>query len=272
MRCFFLIAILLAIPLTAGAGAPVVRVAAIGGINDLNFWSALSIRFEQSTGIHIDTVATGNKDAIPALFQKGGIDLLTMQSSDVILSLVANGYAADPQPWMQTDLAIIGPATDPAHIKGMTDASAAVKKILHSQSPFVIHASSGADQIVRAILQGSKADLDSKNITVLLDDHQKRVLQVAVDKKAYTLIARIPYLSGKIKADGFSLMVTGDPILRRPLLLAIANPQKLPGVHLLEAQRLATFLFSEETQKWIAQFGKSKFDDQPFYFSLQPPH
>jgi ABC-type glycerol-3-phosphate transport system substrate-binding protein len=58
--------------------APSVRVAAIGGINDFDFWKELAGRFEKQTGIRVETVATGNKDAAAALFRQGGIDLITM--------------------------------------------------------------------------------------------------------------------------------------------------------------------------------------------------
>lgn len=258
----------------AGAQVPatnpisIVRVAAIGGINDLEFWPELSARFEKSAGVHVETVETGNKDGMPAIFRKGGIDLITMQSSDAIVGLVAAGYAIQPQPWMQTDLAIVGPTNDPAQIKGMTDASAAIIKIVQSKSPFVIHGSLGTDVIVRNVLQANMTELDDAHTTILLDDHQRRVLQVAADKKAYTLISRVAFLSGKIAMDGMSLFVSGDPILRRPYVVAIANPSKIDGVHLFEAQKLAMYLQSDDAQQWIGQFGKGKLDANPLYYPL----
>jgi len=257
-------------PATAPASKPVptVRVAAIGGITDFGFWKELSARFEKETGIHIETVATGNKDAIPAIFKKGGIDLVTMQSADAVMGLVADGYAMEPRPWVELDLILVGPANDPAGIKGMTDAAAAVKKIIQSKSTLVVHGNGDADTIVRGILQADQGEPDSAKVIVLLDDHQKRVLQAAADQKAYTLIARGPFKSGKIPAEGLAAMVEGDPLLRRPIIAAVADPARVTGAHPFEARRLLQFLRSADTQEWIAGFGRGTLDDRSAFFAV----
>lgn len=248
--------------------ASIVRVAAIGGINDAGFWKAISERFEQQTGIRVQTIATGNKDGVAELFRRGGIDLITVQSAQVIVGLVADGYASDPQPWVKTELIIVGPQADPAAIKGVVDASAAVRKIIANKSSFIIHGSLGVDEIVRGIVQAGKGQLADGQAVLLLDDHQKRVLQVAADKHAYTLIGGIPFRGGKIGGDGLVELVRGDPLLQRPFVLAVANPRKIADVHVTEARRLAAFLRSDDTQRWIAQFGRAKPDDRPLFFPV----
>jgi tungstate transport system substrate-binding protein len=254
----------------ATAPASIVRVAAIGGVNDQGFWKAVSQRFEQKTGIHVETVTTGNKDAVADLFKRGGIDLITVQSADAIMGLVADGYARDPQPWVKTELIIVGPQADPAGIKGTADAGAAVGKILASKSPFVIHASLGADEVVRGIVQAGKGQLADGQAMVLLDDHQKRVLQAASDRHAYTLIGGIAFRSGKIPAGGLIELVKGDPILRRPFVLAIANPQRFTDAHIFEASRLAEFLRSNDTQRWIAGWRQGQPGDVQEFFPVEP--
>jgi len=256
---------------------PSVRVAALGGINDHDFWKAVATRFEDKTSIHVETVVTGNKDGVAELFKKGGIDVITVQAAPTIIGLVADGFAIDPQPWVRTDLIIVGPANDPAGIKGLTGASAAIDKILSSKSPFVVHGSMGADEVVRQIVQISKGQFTEGQATVLLDDHQKRVLQIAAEKKAYTLIAASPFREGKIPAGRLVELVKGDPILRRTCLMALANPQKITGARSFEARRLAEFLRSDETQQWIAAWRADKADVQEFFpvdatnYSKLPP-
>jgi ABC-type tungstate transport system permease subunit len=191
-----------------------------------------------------------------------------MQSSEAIIGLVADGYASDPQPWVATDLVVVGPANDPAGIKGATGASAAIKKIIESRSPFVIHGSGDADQIVRGIVQSERLSADPESSIILLNDHQRQVLQIAVDQKAYTLISRVPFRTGKLAAAGMEVMVEGDPVLCRPFVLATANPEKIAGVHRFEARRLAMFLRSPETQEWIAAFGAGKAGDRPPFIAV----
>lgn len=276
VRLSFLLSVILSFTSPGfGADAPAkpaipVRVAAIGGINDQGFWKAVCERFEKKTGIPVETVATGNKDAIGDLFKRGGIDLITVQSAGVIVPLVAEGYALDPQPWVSTELSIVGPKNDPAGIKGMANATAAVGKILSSKSPFVIHGSLGADEVVRGIVQAGKGQLADGQAIVLLDDHQKRVLQVAADKSAYTLIGGAAFRAGKIPAGGLVEMVRGDPLLRRPYLFAVANPQKITGTRSFEARRLAEFLRSEDTQSWIDTWRAAKDGEVQEFFSVEP--
>jgi tungstate transport system substrate-binding protein len=259
-------------PSTAPASqpSPVVRVAAIGGINDQGFWKAVSERFEQKSGIRIETVTTGNKDAVAELFKRGGIDLITVQSSDTIMGLAADGYASDPQPWVKTELIIIGPPTDPARIKGMADATAAVRKIIASQSPFVIHGSLGVDVVVRGIVQAGNGQFADAHTTVLLDDHQKRVLQIAADKHAYTMISGLAFRGGKIPTGGLVELVRGDSILQRPFVLAVANSLKIANAHSFEARRLAEFLRSDETQQWIDRWRQGKPGELQEFFPVEP--
>ena len=104
---------------------------------------------------------------------------------------------------------------------------------------------------------------------MLFDDKQRRVLAIAAEDKAYTLVGRIPFRSGKIPSDGMAVMVEGDIRLRRPYMVAVANPARVAGAHVREARRLVAFLRSADTQAWIATFGKGKLDDHPLFFPLQ---
>ncbi len=252
-------------PATTG---PAVRVAVIGGMADTGFWDAISERFTAATGIAVETVVTGNKDAIGPTFRKGGIDLITMHASDTIINLVADGWAMDPQPWVRNDLIIVGPKADPAGIKGLANPADALKNIVDTKSPFVVHSSLGAQDVLRNICQPAGIIMDGENTTVLLSDHQRQVLAIAAEKNAYTLIGRIPFRTGKLPNAGLVLMVEGDASLTRPYLVAVADPQNAKDAHVSEARRLAAFLRSADTQAFIATFGKGKLDDRPLFFPI----
>jgi tungstate transport system substrate-binding protein len=191
-----------------------------------------------------------------------------MHSSDAIINLVADGSARDPQPWAKNDFVIVGPADDPAKIKGMTEAAGALKKIVESKSELILHSSLGAQEVLRNILEPADIELDPDHTTALVEDRQRRVMHIAADKKAYTLVGRIPFLNGKIPNEGMVVMVAGDVRLRRPFLVVVADPKKFPDAHIAEAEALRDFLRSPETQAFIAQFGKGKYDDRPLFFPI----
>jgi ABC-type tungstate transport system permease subunit len=154
----------------------------------------------------------------------------------------------------------------------MTDAGAALKKVIAAKANFVVHSSLGAQEVLRGILTDGELELNEDVTKILLDDHQRRVLGIAAEANAYTMIGRIPFLSGKIPNSGMSAMVAGDERLKRPFIVAIANPAKIAGARVGVARKLAAFLRSPETQAWIAEFGKGKYDDRPLFFPVVVSH
>jgi len=78
----------------------------------------------------------------------------------------------------------------------------------------------------------------------------------------------MPYRRSIIDQSGMSAMVTGDERLKRPFLLAIADPAKIAGARVDLARKLASFLRSPETQVWISEFGKGKYDDRSLFFPV----
>jgi tungstate transport system substrate-binding protein len=248
-----------------------VRVAVIGGMVDTKFFQAIGRRFEQATGHRVEIVASGPKRVIAEAFTAGQADLITMHASDTIINLVADGYAVDPQPWLKNDLILVGPPSDPAGIKGLTDAAEALKKIKASGSTFVVHASLGAQEVLRDVMADGNVTLDLDRTEVLFTDKARQVLQIAAGKSAYTLVGRIPFLDGKLANEGLVVMVRGDPRLRRPYVVTVANPARFPKAHVEAARQLARFLRDPRTQQWIAQYGRGQLDEQSLFFPVQVP-
>jgi tungstate transport system substrate-binding protein len=258
-------------PTTSPSTRPTIRCAVIGGMFFSGFWQALSARYEAESGVHVEMVAAGPKDDIRKVFLGAGVDVITMHASDTMVNLVADGYAVDPQPWLRNDLIVVGPPDDPAGIRGMTDAAAALRKIAAAKSPFVVHSSLGAQEVLLNILEANGIQLDAANTTVLFDDQQRDVLAIAAGKHAYTLVGRIPFRIGRLPSAGMELMVQGDPRLRRPYLVAVANPQRMGNVHEGMARRFAEFLRLPDTQQWIGTWGVGQIDSLPVFFPVTLP-
>jgi tungstate transport system substrate-binding protein len=242
--------------------AQTIRVAVIGGMMETGFWPEIAGRYERLTGNKIELASTGNKQIVVDAFRKGGIDLITFHASDAFVNLVADGLAVDPQPWARNDLVIVGPADDPAHVRGQRDALAAVKQIIDAKLSFVVHASMGADGVLHDIMEAGHLTLPAEQTITFGGENQHAILDRAAEAHAYTLVGRIPFLDGKLKRDGIELMVRGDPRLQRPYLVAVAP--HAPAA----ARDLATFLRDPSTQEFIAGFGKGKYDDAPLFFPV----
>jgi tungstate transport system substrate-binding protein len=247
-----------------------VRCAVIGGICDTGLWDALADRFHNETGERAEAVASGPRDGIDAVFRAGKADLIVIHGSDTAVNLVADGYAMEMAPWARNDMVIVGPANDPAGIANAdNDALAALRAIIKSKSPFVIHSSLGAQEVLRDILsEGGELAFDADQLTVLFDDRQRRVMKLASERKAYTICGRIPFLSGKIPNEGMKVLCKRDPRLRRAFVVAIADPHCVPLARVESARRLARFLRTPQTQAFIADFGRGKYDDQPLFYPV----
>lgn len=236
------------------------RVAVIGGMLEAGLWPEVVARYELVSGNHVELVATGPKQVVLDAFRKGGIDLITVHACDAMVNLVADGLAVDPEPWLENDMVIVGPSDDPAKIRGEHDAGVALAKIAAAKAPLLVHASQGADGVLHDLADSAHVALDPA-ATILFDrDNQHEVVARAAELHAYTFVGRIPYMDGKLRADGIELMVHGDRRLRRPYLVETAT-------HAGPAARdLAAFLRSPATQAWIATFGVGRYDDQPVFF------
>lgn len=248
-----------------------VRVAVIGGMTRTGLWQALGERFEAESGHTLEMVATGPKQILDDAVRQGDIDLVTMHASDVIVNLAADGFLENLQPWLRNDLVIVGPPADPAGIRGLTDAGQAIRRIRESNSRFLVHASLGAQGVLKDVMHRSGAELSEGQTTILLLDHHREVLQRAAALNAYTLVGRIPFRSGRMQNQDLQLMVRGDPALRRPYLVGVVPTAHTTPLRHQAAVQLQRFLTSEKTQEFIATFGIGQLDDQPIFFPVATP-
>jgi len=239
-----------------------IRVAVVGGMIETGLWAAVAERYERLTGHKVELAASGPKPEVVAAFRRGGIDLITVHASDAMVNLVADGLARDPQPWVRNDLVFVGPAADPAGIRGERDALAALRKIVAAKARLLVHASHGADGVLHDLREDGKVVLDPDATIFFNEDNQHEVLKRAAAAGAYTLIGRIPFVSKKLTAPRIELMVQGDPRLRRPYLVEV-SPTANDA-----ARDLAAFLRQREVQELLATFGKGKYDDQPLFFPV----
>ncbi len=242
----------------------VVRCAVIGGMTMTGLWQEITKRFEAKTGYRIQVVATGPRPILDEAFRAGKADLLTMHSGDVTTNLVADGYGVHMLPWTRNDLVIVGPESDPAHIAGMKDGAAALKRIAETHSNFVDLEDVGGREMAHTLWK--RAGVKPEGEWLLQDkstgDHQQ--LRFAEQHNAYLIVGRMPVINGKLaRAEHMKIMVDQDPTMRRPYMVMEANPDKIVGVNTAGARALSDFLLSDETQRFLLTFTTQEYTQQP---------
>ncbi|HTS16836.1 MAG TPA: substrate-binding domain-containing protein [Verrucomicrobiae bacterium] len=246
---------------------PVVRVAVIGGMMMTGMWQGIARQFEADTGYTTRITMAGNKQLLVESFHKGKADFVTLHASDEAANLVADGYAVGMRPWTKNELIIVGPVDDPAHIRGMSDGAAALRRIADTQSAYVDFNDSGARQIADKLWK--KAGIMPKGDWVIKDESEHpQIVTFAQKHHAYVIVGRIPVVKHKIDSDGMEVMVRGDPDMLRPFVVMIANVNRFPHANVRGAQELADYLTSERAQEFLKDFAAKEPDGVPLFYPI----
>lgn len=247
-----------------------VRVAVIGGMTMTGMWQAVAAEFTRKTGVPVEIVATGPKEILNTAFRKGGVDLLTMHSSDVATNLVADGLGINMHPWARNELVIMGPPSDPAGIKGMKSGMEALLKIASVQAPFVEARNTGSQTIEIHLWRMAK--FTPKGSWLIKDESSspQQVVDFAAQHGAYVIVGRIPILYGKMSRSGMQIMIEGDPEMRRPYVVMEANPERHLGSNPKGARLLSEFLSSPSGQTALQVFAANAEKGLPVFYPINP--
>ena len=247
----------------------VVRCAVIGGMTMTGLWPEVVRMFEADSGYRCQLVATGPRPEISEVFRAGKADLITMHSGDITTDLVADGYGINMRPWTRNELSIVGPASDPAHIRGMTNGAAALRKIATAKARFVDFQGVGSRELAHSLWRAS--GVEPKGDWVLKDDTVSKfdILQFARTNNAYVIVGYIPARLGKMNPAGMEILVQGDPAMRRPFIVMEANPKKFLQANHAGARALSDFLLSPKVQGFLAEFGQKTTGRGPLFHPVQ---
>ncbi len=210
--------------------------------------------FEKKTGIKVKVVARGTGAAIE-MGKRGDADVAFVHAKEQELKAVQEGFFVDRHDVMYNDFVIIGPANDPAKIKGMKSAVEAFKKIAGASSFVSRGDKSGTN--TKELEIWKKAGIDPKGMKWYLEVGQgmEKTQRIADEKRAYTLTDRGTWLATKDKDRlAMGIVLEGDPILFNQYGVMAVNPAKYPQVKYKEAMQFINWLISKEGQQAIAAF------------------
>src|SRR3989441_2611844 len=92
--------------------------------------------FERTSGYKVKVIAVGSGQALE-MGRRGDADVVLAHAPEAERVLVDSGYFISRRLVMHNDFLIVGPAADPAHLGGMTDALAALRRLAEGRAPFV---------------------------------------------------------------------------------------------------------------------------------------
>ncbi|MCL4237049.1 MAG: substrate-binding domain-containing protein [Anaerolineae bacterium] len=217
--------------------------------------------FEAKYNAEVDVIAVGTGQALE-LGQNGDADVVLVHSRAREDAFVADGYGTARYDVMYNDFILVGPAADPAGIKGMTDAAAAFAQIAESGSTFVSRGDdSGTHSKEKAIWTAAEVTLEG-DWYISAGQGMGEVLTMSDEMGAYTLSDRATYVARQATGLKLEILVEGDPILFNPYGVIPVNPEKHPNINAELGQAFADWITSLETQELILSF---KLNDQSLF-------
>lgn len=261
--------VLLILLIAPAAYADTVKLSSTIGPVDAGIIPLLAETYHDKTGVTV----TYEKAGTGATLNKakgGGFDMVIVHARALEEQFIAEGYGQNRRDVMYNDFVILGPQEDPAKIKGMESAAAALAKIASAKAPFISRGDmSGTHVAEMNVWQASGVLPDAEKdewYTVFALGHLGNgpTTDFANKRNAYTVMDRATYLTKK-KGLRIVPLVEGDPILLNLIAAIEVSPKRFPGVNNKGTREFIDWLCSDEAQTIIRDF-KADVYGEPLFF------
>lgn len=241
-----------------------VRLATTTSVQDTGLLDALGDAFRKDGKYTLQAIAVGSGQAMQ-LGMTGEADILWAHSPDDEKRFVEEGYGAGRVTFMHNDFVILGPAADPAKVKGVKKAADAFKKIAAAGGLFVSRGdNSGTHKKELKLWDAAKAK-PAAGEYMEAGQGMAATLALANEKGAYVLADRSSWLSMR---GNLALVIVseGDDALLNRYSLILVNPARFPKVNAAGARAFFDFMLSKPAKEIIERFGRDKFGGQMFFY------
>lgn len=207
----------------------------------------------------VNVIAKGTGEALE-LGQNKDADVLLVHAKAKEEQFVADGYGTERKDVMYNDFIIVGPAADPASLKGLATAAEALTKLSASGSSFVSRGDDSGTHTAEKKLWEKAAITPAGAWYVSAGKGMGDVLTMTSELGAYTLTDRATFLNMEDSLE-LAVLVEGDKALFNQYgVIPITDATNPEG-----AKAFADWITSDEGQSVIAKYGVEKFG-QPLFF------
>jgi molybdate/tungstate transport system substrate-binding protein len=241
---------------------------ATGSPYELGVIGALNKPFEEKYKCKVEVTKAGSGKSLD-LGREGKVDLVMVHAPKAEEEFVADGYGLNRTYVMYNDFVIVGPKSDPAGIRGMTNVAEGYKKIAETKSLFFSQGdNSGTHKKEMSIWEsgGITPEGDWYKVTHAF---MAATLEIANEKQGYFMTDRSTYIT--LKRDiSLDILVEGDPVLVNHYHAIAVNQVKHPTVNYELAKKFIDYVSSPEGQTIIRDFGKEEFGEPLYYVAVEP--
>ena len=238
----------------ATAQTPSIVMASTTSTEQSGLFAHLLPAFKAASGIDVRVVALGTGQALD-MGRRGDADVLFVHDQVAEEKFVADGFSLRRWPVMVNDFVLIGPAADPAGVKGQ-DIVAALARLSRSSQPLVSRGDkSGTHAAELRYWQATGVNLAGAKPAGYRECGcgMGPALNMAASLNAYVLADRGTWLAFKNRAE-LAVLVQGDQRLFNQYGVMVVNPARHPHVQAALAQRFVDWLISAPGQAAIAAY------------------
>jgi tungstate transport system substrate-binding protein len=255
MRAAVLVLSILAL-LLAGCGADdrSLILATTTSTQDSGLLDELIPAFEAESGAKVKTIAVGSGEAIE-LAGRGEADVVLAHSPAAEEELMAGGKAGDRRLVMHNDFVIVGPADDPAGIRGDTP-DEAFKRLADGDAPFISRGDDSGTHTAELRYWEDAGVTPPAGAYVETGQGMGATLRVADERQGYTLADRGTYLA---QPGELEVLVEGDPSLLNVYHVIDMTERAGDRVNAEDAKAFADWIVSTKVQERIGAFGVERY-------------
>jgi tungstate transport system substrate-binding protein len=226
-------------------------------------------KFTEKTGIEVRVVAVGTGQAIKNA-RNGDGDVLLVHARAAEKKFVAEGHGVKRFDLMYNDFVIVGPAADPAKVGGMTDATAALRRIAAARSVFASRGDdSGTHKKELQLWQDAGIDVAAVSGSWYREtgSGMGATLNIAAGMGAYAMTDRATWIAFRNKG-GLKILVEGDEALFNQYGIILVNSAKQKKRKAEWGQAFIDWMLGGEGQAAIAAY---EVDGQQLFFPNARP-
>jgi tungstate transport system substrate-binding protein len=244
-----------------GADRAPVILATTTSTQDSGLLDVLVPAFERDSGLQVKTIAVGSGEAIQ-MGARGEADAVLAHSPAAEEELMADGKGAERRTVMHNDFVIVGPADDPAKVKGAA-AAEALDRIAAAEAPFISRGDDSGTHTFELGLWEDAGRTPGGGWYQESGQGMGATLQIANEKRAYTISDRGTYLATESARD-LEILVEDDAELLNVYHVIDVAPEAGERVNAEGGEALADWLVSPAAQDEIETFGVEEFGEPLF--------
>lgn len=270
MLCAIFITPGLVLAQTDAPAERVVKISSTIGPVDAGIVPLLAEKFTAKTGVKVTYEKAGTGKTLEKA-KTGDFDMVIVHARALEDQFIADGFGIDRRDVMYNDFVILGPAADPAGIKGLTKVTEAFQKLADAKAKMVSRGDNSGTHVKEMEIwqaAGIEPMGDWYENWPGGDKGNGPTTKYANEQQAYVLMDRATYLTLKNEIN-LAVLVEGDPLMLNYIALIRINPEKFPQVNKDDALALADYLVSDEAQEIIRTFKVDVYGEPLFFPNAQ---